>query len=300
VPLLVFAVGWLLLCPFALALHTVVRLPLANVRPEQRSTLLLAVALLPLVVAAAAALLAFLPFDTTTLARYCGAASACEPLGTLYRSGHAAVVGAAAFVAAATALWMWIERAQRRTVGAAFGGADARSGAAMSYEVVESGARFAETVGLLQPRLRVSRGLLEGVPPARVAVILAHETAHARRRDRLRLLAATLALAPLPVLPRPLLRELETANAEACDERAAAAHGRDAVIETLNALAVAAPASRRLESIAARVLVLALAPRWRLPAIVLPLAILGVYTLLALPAIDAARLLAELMRSALA
>ena len=48
------------------------------------------------------------------------------------------------------------------------------------------------TAGLFRPLVLVSTGLRERLRPDVLAVVLAHERAHARRRDPLRLVAAAL------------------------------------------------------------------------------------------------------------
>ena len=81
--------------------------------------------------------------------------------------------------------------------------------------------------GYLSPRVYLSRGALEGLEPAELRAVLAHESHHARRRDPLRLLAAR-ALADslffLPILRR--ISERYAALGElAADEAAVEALG---------------------------------------------------------------------------
>ena len=77
------------------------------------------------------------------------------------------------------------------------------------------------TIGLLWPRIHVSDGLAEALSPAELAVVLAHERAHARRRDGMRkLAAAALGRAHLPPVRRWLARELSLACEQACDAEA--------------------------------------------------------------------------------
>jgi Zn-dependent protease with chaperone function len=295
VPLLVFAAGWVLLCPFAFALHGLVRLPLARVRAKQRSTLLLALAVLPPLVSVSATLLAFLPLDTTLIDRYCRAA-AC----TLLRSSHTASIGAAVFVAAASLLWVWIERLPRGAAGIVVLAASPEARSTMSYEIDDSLEPFARATGWLRPRLIVSRGLLDTVAPPHLAVLIAHAEGEVLRRDPLRMRCAALALAPLTKLSGALLRELRTANQQDCDAAATLSYGASTVIATLNAIAAETEPGPVLQSLAERVLAIALPPPWTLPPIAIPLAVLGVYTVLTVPGIAAARELALLISSWLA
>lgn len=79
-------------------------------------------------------------------------------------------------------------------------------------------------LGFLRPRVYVSRGLLAAAPS--VEAVLAHEAAHVRRRDPLRRVCASLALAlHLPGIAGALERALARAQELAADAAAAAAVG---------------------------------------------------------------------------
>ena len=80
---------------------------------------------------------------------------------------------------------------------------------------------LAVTVGLWRPRIWVSSGLLQALPPRQLAAVLEHERCHLRRRDALRrLLAAIGSLPHLPALRRALRAELALATEQVCDEAA--------------------------------------------------------------------------------
>lgn len=88
--------------------------------------------------------------------------------------------------------------------------------------LLDLAAPLAVTVGIRQPTVLLSRGLLEQVDDDTLRVVLAHERAHVRRRD---LLAATCdgimsALYP-PRARRALLRAATTSREIACDALAA-------------------------------------------------------------------------------
>ena len=92
--------------------------------------------------------------------------------------------------------------------------------------VIESHLPVCLTVGLMTPRVVISRGLLAGLTPEEQAVALTHERAHAARRDALmRLIARATAALHLPGVGAWLLRELEVAAEQCCDEAAATAAG---------------------------------------------------------------------------
>lgn len=77
-------------------------------------------------------------------------------------------------------------------------------------------------MGVRQPRVYVSRGLLAGTESGDLPPVLAHEEAHARRRDPLRRLIASIGLAfHLPGIASRLDRRLARAHEMAADAAAA-------------------------------------------------------------------------------
>ncbi|WNG17428.1 M56 family metallopeptidase [Cystobacter fuscus] len=137
--------------------------------------------------------------------------------------------------------------------------------------VLETSRPVCLTAGLWRPRVLLSRGLLDSLGEEERAVVLAHERAHVRRRDALvASLVRALAVVHLPRVARWLVRELEIAAEQACDEDAARAVGdrvavasailsveratRHAVAERLVPVAVAfgqCAVARRVESLLA-------------------------------------------------
>ena len=115
------------------------------------------------------------------------------------------------------------------------------------FETIESREQFAYCIGLIRPKVVLSRGLIDRLSQPQLEVVLRHEQAHAARRDNLRLWLAGLALLPLPLtLKQPLLADLALAGEQVCDRAAAAVGGHALVIETLDALAAKArPSTRR-------------------------------------------------------
>jgi Zn-dependent protease with chaperone function len=132
-------------------------------------------------------------------------------------------------IAAAMLLWLavpalrqlWRERASRMRVRQLVG--SARKDPARGALVVDSPVAFAAATSLAELPV-VSTALLRGLSGDQLAVVLAHERAHLRRRDpAMRAWAARLASAHLPWLRRRLLAELELASEQACDEDSATA-----------------------------------------------------------------------------
>lgn len=101
--------------------------------------------------------------------------------------------------------------------------------------VIKSSRPFALTVGWFRPSVLVSTALLERLTPAQIEIVVAHERAHAERRDALAVTAARiLTLAHLPSVRRRILAELRLACEQACDEAAAQVCGdRARVAETI-------------------------------------------------------------------
>jgi Zn-dependent protease with chaperone function len=90
-------------------------------------------------------------------------------------------------------------------------------------------------IGLLHPRLMISRGLLAKTSPDELAIMSAHEEAHARRKDSLvRVVVRATSLLLFPAHRAQLLSTLELAAERACDEQAVLRTGdRLRVAETI-------------------------------------------------------------------
>ncbi|MCM2334041.1 MAG: M48 family metalloprotease, partial [Anaeromyxobacteraceae bacterium] len=104
--------------------------------------------------------------------------------------------------------------------------------------VVETSEPLSITAGLLWPLVLVSTGLRTRLTPAQLGAVLAHERAHARRRDPLRLLVVSLLGAVHgPRTRRRLLADMALACEEAADEAAAVEVGdRTLVAEAILAV----------------------------------------------------------------
>jgi beta-lactamase regulating signal transducer with metallopeptidase domain len=90
---------------------------------------------------------------------------------------------------------------------------------------------LAFTMGILRPQVCLSEGLLNTLPPQHLAVVLAHEKAHQRRLDGLRLLLAeaTTLIMP-PQFRAQLLGDLLQTTEQACDEGASHHMGDSLVV----------------------------------------------------------------------
>jgi Zn-dependent protease with chaperone function len=166
---------------------------------------------------------------------------ASAPLGGAHVGllAGAAALGAAVLGAEARRLVRarrWLARLPRRAMAL-------RS----DVEVLESELPLSFAAGLWRPRVHLATGLLAALPKLQLDAVIAHERAHARRRDPLlRLVARVLSWPHLPALRRALLAEVALASEQACDAEAGRRTGdRLAVAEAILAverlLAGAAP-----------------------------------------------------------
>ncbi len=92
--------------------------------------------------------------------------------------------------------------------------------------IIESSRPFCFAAGLVRPRIVISRGLHDALTREERAAVVAHERAHAQRRDALSALMAQIAASThLPGVGAWLRRELEVAAEQCCDEAAAQVAG---------------------------------------------------------------------------
>ena len=121
----------------------------------------------------------------------------------------------------------------------------------LDHAVVRSDDFLAWCAGLLHPRVFLSDALVEAISPQELQIVLAHEHAHAKRRDNLRnLLVSWATLAWYPAQRRDFLRHLSQSNEAACDAAAANLVGSARpvidLIERLPEVSGAATDNRRL------------------------------------------------------
>lgn len=242
-PWLAFALAWLVLGPVAVLLHRVLRPALLRLPANQRAALLLALAVLPFVAAVLVAVLGFAPeIGGLAVNGHCHAGSGCGPhVPVLHASTLTAIAaGTSIFLVSAMLCWYFAERLRRSLAFAGTLHALAqRPRADTEFATVETPVPFAYCIGLLRPRVIVSRGLLTRLSASERGAVVAHERAHAQRFDNLR---QWLAVASLWFLPRalraPLVGDLAAAAEQACDAMAADATGEASLAAALKALGV--------------------------------------------------------------
>ncbi len=117
------------------------------------------------------------------------------------------------------------------------------------YQLLDATQPVVFTLGWWRNQIYVTRGLRDRCSRQDMAVILAHETAHSRRHDNLRLLIANLFTLVLPrKLSHKLLEDLHLMIESACDFSAAEQFGDLDVAETLLRVQKLSPAHWNIES----------------------------------------------------
>lgn len=223
-----------------------VRSRLASKTPDSRARWVLAWAALPWLVSAALLALCFVPSFWSLLGlavdhcplhddghvHLCLAHAPQHPVAAIEWGLLAAaglVVGAVALRVLRAQVSTW------RAVSALLrvAGDDVHAGG-----LVASAEPLSVTAGLVWPLVLISTGLRNRLAPRHVEAVLAHERAHARRRDPLRLIAVALLGAAYATRTRKLLlSDAALACEQAADEDAAQAVGdRTAVAEAIVAV----------------------------------------------------------------
>ncbi|MGM0574909.1 MAG: M48 family metalloprotease [Myxococcota bacterium] len=168
----------------------------------------------------------------------------------------------------------------------------ARWDGALGGWLLASDAPLAVAAGLVRPRVFVSEGLRDRLTAAQLRAVVAHEAAHAGRRDGLIKLAVRLgSRLHLPGVRRRLLDALDVAGEQACDEAAARRVGdrltvAEAIVQARRAVVEPPPAAvpafgggaveRRVQGLVdGRWTVPARWPAWLLGAAVLTILAIG-------------------------
>lgn len=220
-----FAVTWFVLGLAVLIAHRLLRRLLGRVDPAQASLVLFALAMLPLSTALIVVVLGFVPsIGGLVVDSHCHDATGCGTHVPMLRAeGPAAALWLIAIpVVTAVGVALLIGMLRRSvTVARVLEAIASPSGERPAFRIIESAQVFACCTGLLRPRILLSRGLLDSLPRPEFAAVLAHEQAHARRRDNLRRLLVAISLWPLPRRwRRDMASDLSAATEAACDAAA--------------------------------------------------------------------------------
>jgi beta-lactamase regulating signal transducer with metallopeptidase domain len=219
---------------------------LRRVAPARRARVLLALCLAPAAAGSALALVCLLPSFYAAIVpaldhctrhadehlHLCLAHPTAVPLGIAGLSLVVGVVGVC--LMRALLVLLPVLRARRVLTRLEVASEEDRG-----VRLVDSDAAFSFTSGLWRPAVFLSRGLQARLSGSQLAAVLAHERAHARRRDVLRRHLAQLGvLLHAPGVARSLVAALDLASEEACDAEAAAEIGdRVEVAQTIVAVA---------------------------------------------------------------
>lgn len=226
--------------------------PLGRLAPEDRARILSVLAGLPWLFVAGILALAFLPSLVTIpglIEDHClphdHHAHLCLRHGLWAPSGQAWLLLAALGLAGAGFWFRFLRRflEGRRQVRTLLRLARATG----SFHLLPSRKALAFSVGLLKPRTLLSSAVVTALDDADLQVVLAHESAHAQRRDALRLVVAEALLMAVPRrIRRTLLDDMSLACEEACDRQAVPEAGCPArmaeVLLRAHRLGLAAPA----------------------------------------------------------
>ncbi len=233
VNLLLVGLLWLLLEALSNGLYPLLRPQLLRLAPRRAASVLMTIALLPLVLSALITMLLASPdLEPWLVSDHCHAGTDCSAHSpaALAPPMMAMLGGLSLLLMAAhigRRLWpLWRHRAALRRLDAA--GACAQP---QGHHLIDHPQALALTTGLWRPRVWLTRGLVQALHEEAVNIVLAHEHTHRQRRDPLRHLVAGLAR----LLPhsRALLTDLHQTSEHLADHRAAAVSGPRQVAETL-------------------------------------------------------------------
>lgn len=194
----------------------------------QRSGLFLGYAVLPALVATAVVTTLYFPgIANLFLPAHCHADD-CSPHAPQFavNAAYGAMSAALAITLILTLFYLPLTQLLRHSRKTAIFGRLSRPARQTdrphNYRIVENDAVLAWCDGLILPRVFVSRGLLESVDTDELQIVLAHEQAHARRRDNLARLLINWSTRLWPRRQRHALQDDFSIAAEhACDHAAA-------------------------------------------------------------------------------
>ncbi|MES2759121.1 MAG: M56 family metallopeptidase [Pseudomonadota bacterium] len=207
---------------------------LARIEPSARARLYLGVAALPFAAAMAGLLATFLP----SFLSWAGAAAdhchlhpdhihlCLRHPPQLAHTFMASMLVAAVLLACGSVLASWLLHfANTRSLVRQLLQIS-RHDHARALHIVDTDAPLAFAAGLRAPQLFVSSRLVAQLSAAQLDAVIAHERAHAARRDALmQTIASALSCLHLPATRRRLLADLSLAAEQACDESACVATG---------------------------------------------------------------------------
>lgn len=230
-----FAMVWLGLwfaCGVVLSvLYSLARKLILQWHPAIASNLLLLFLAFPFLLGFVTTLLLFTPGIGSLVSTHChdGCAAHMPIIATpgLVPLGLFAIALLSAFMLYRLWLNLWTSSRLRKQL-------QKLSSPQAGYQLLEHEQPVVFTVGWWRSQIYVTKGLMDSCSGHDLAVILAHEHAHSKRFDNIRLLSATLFTLVLPRrLGEQLLSDLHLLIESACDFAAARRFGELNVAETL-------------------------------------------------------------------
>lgn len=228
----VWLATWLLCCLLLLAVYPLLRRRLLAAHPALASNLLLLLLAFPFILSLLSTLLLFSPaLENNLVSEHCHEnCQAHVPLVEIPGLAELGLLMIAVIMALLLGKLIYNLRTARRLM-AQLSACATRSG---EFELLADDTPFVFTLGWWRNRIFMTRGLLERCNDDDVAIILAHENAHARRKDNLRLLSARLFLLVLPgFVAQRFYEDLHKTTESACDFEAAKSHSGVDVADAL-------------------------------------------------------------------
>lgn len=215
-----FAMVWLLTwaaCSLVLALfYSLLRKQLRRLHPAESSSVLLLLLAFPVLLSLVSTLLLFTPgLESSLVSQHCH--ENCQAHAPMVQSVELAALGlilmtaVVLLLAAKLVFHLHVSRRLMKQL-------HALAEPARNYWLLDDDKPLVFTLGWWRNRVFLTRGLLQHCSDSDLAIILAHESAHARRLDNIRLLLARLFLLILPPgLAKKLYADLHVFTEAACD-----------------------------------------------------------------------------------
>lgn len=228
---LIWLVLWLVLTLILRGVYPLLRPELFRLHPAHGSILLLLLWSSPLILSLITTILLMPAFDGLLIGPHCH--GDCVPHVPTSNAGALAWSGVGLAVLAAAGLsWHFVAGLRRGVrMRSQF---DVLSTRQQGYRLLDAAEPAVFTLGWWRPRVYVSKGLLGDCSSEELAIILAHEQAHRRRRDNLRLLLGHVFCLVLPgAWRKAIVHDLHLLCEQSCDFSAAERFGSLTVAQTL-------------------------------------------------------------------
>jgi len=236
-PIIALFLLWIVLGLLLALLYPAMSSVIQTLRPDLRSIFQLVYALLPLLIAATTAVLVFTPLlGGVYLSSHCHDPGCASHVPVLYAgSVGGKLISWFLFVILFIAVTFFILAVWKNYRSVNTLCKLSRSDISNSFNVLETRDIFACSIGMLRPRVLVSRGILDRATPDQLRVIIGHELAHGYRFDNLRRFVVSAVTYSWPYRSRiRLLTDMEQASEQSCDRDVSLmVAGRKIVMETI-------------------------------------------------------------------